>query len=104
MMATVPEPRSDQIMLIVADNYRLAQLFAHEHNLGREGRSWRYVDHVDKIRGIRNGRYTTISTGAVQGRDLQDRIEVGQYLRALGFEYGLPASSASCPGTADPPG
>lgn len=88
-----PEPpvpaAPPQPLLIVADDYHLACRYARQHDLGGEGTSWRYVYNVEHIQGADTpGRYVTLSTGKLRGRELQVRVELGQYLRATGWTYG----------------
>jgi len=87
MMSCVTEPSSDQPLLIVADNYRLACHYATEHDLGREGRNWRYVSRIEQVRGMRGGRYATITLGSrghATGRVAM--WELSRELRRRGFE------------------
>jgi hypothetical protein len=86
---------TDQPLLIIADNHRAAWNYAREHDLGPERRAWRYVSHVRDVQGLKPGTYVTLSTGEATGKDLEERIEVGQYLRAVGFTYRPAVSSAA---------
>lgn len=81
---TAPEPP----LLIVADTYQAAVLYAREHDLGPERRGWRYVSRIHDVQGRRPpGKWTRVRTGDAQGRHLQDLLEASDFLRAHGFEF-----------------
>lgn len=77
-----------QPLLIVADAYHQAYMYAREHDLGPEHTGWRYIHTVDQVQGERGmrGRYVNISTAVTTVRDMQRRDEVAEYLRAHGWE------------------
>jgi hypothetical protein len=76
----------NDFLIIVADNYRDAMLYAREHDLGPERRRWRFACDIFDVRGMSPCRYVVLTRGELSGSALRDRLELEQHLRAFGFQ------------------
>lgn len=75
-------------LMIVADTYQTARLYAREHELGREDQGWRYVWSPQQVRGRRGGQYVRIwSDDFLPSVALADRWDTIQALRMAGFTH-----------------
>lgn len=73
-------------LVVIADNLRLAQHYARERELGREGVTWRFVHEWRQIRGMAPGRFTRVTLGQASAYHLAEHAEMATYLRATGWE------------------
>lgn len=75
--------------MIVADTYQLAHHYAREHELGPEGRRWKYISDPRQVCGYRDGHYVTIwgAAGALSPREASARLDAIQALRMAGFTH-----------------
>lgn len=76
-------------LMIVADTYQLAHHYAREHDLGPEGRRWKYISSPVQVRGYRGGQWVRIRgvSGALSPRETADRLNAVDALRMSGFTY-----------------
>lgn len=75
-------------LMIVADTYQAARLYAREHDLGPENRGWRYVYSPMQVRGYRGGQYVRIwSDDSLPSAALADRWDAIQVLRMAEFTH-----------------
>lgn len=76
-------------LMIVADTYKLAHLYAREHDLGPEGRRWKYISSPIQVRGYRGGRYVNIRSAdaALSQRGITDRVHAVDALKMAGFTH-----------------
>lgn len=76
-------------LMIVADTYQLAHHYAREHDLGPEGRRWKYISDPCQVRGYRNGQWVRIRgvSGALSLRETTDRLNAVSALQAAGFTH-----------------
>lgn len=72
-------------LLIVADAYHQAYMYARKHDLGPEHTGWCYIYSLDQAQGLWGGHYVNVSSNTTTVRDIQRRDEVAEYLRAHGF-------------------
>lgn len=75
-------------LMIVADTYQAAWLYAREHDLGPEGRGWRYVCSPMQVRGYRGGQWVRIRTSdRLPLSAITDRVDAIEVLRMAGFTH-----------------
>lgn len=74
-------------LMIVADTYQQAYLYAREHELGPEGRGWRYACSPEQVRGYRGGQYVRVTRGTLSVREMRDRWDAIEVLRMHGFTH-----------------
>lgn len=77
-------------LFVVADTYALAERWARDNGHGSSsGRRWRYVRHLDDVRGYDGpgAGYAYVTAGWVHGRDVAERLAAAHYLRLHGFEH-----------------
>jgi hypothetical protein len=79
---------SDAPLMIVADTYKAAQLYAREHELGPEGSAWRYVYDPRQVQGYRGGQWVRIRTGdRLSFAQLRGRLDAMEILMMAGFTH-----------------
>jgi hypothetical protein len=86
------DAHSESPLLIIAANYELARLYVHEHQLGPEGREWRFVSRPEQVLGMRGGRYVAVTLGS-RGSGRSALQELERELRRRGFEHWTGAAS-----------
>lgn len=75
-------------LMIVADTYQLAHHYAREHDLGPEGRRWKYISDPCQVRGYRNGQWVRIrGVPALSPHALTDRLNAVSALKMNGFTH-----------------